>query len=138
MMRKVFSGFIEKDYDGHIRLTDDYNCLAERIADMAKLPSYNQDDSEDSNFYYMGGISGRIENCNFSFYTSNKECRLEEAQIGFLNKLYGNVDVYGENYGYSEYTICGMSLINFTIGNHDLESILESYIGKYAHIIIEF
>lgn len=137
-MIKVFSGFIEKDYDGNIRLSDDYNCLAKRIADMAKLPSDNQDDLEDSNFYYMGGISGKIEKCNFSFYTSNKECSLEEAQTGFLNKLYGDIDVYGENYGYSEYTICGMDLVNFTIGNHDLESILESHLGKYIHIIIEF
>ncbi|MBO1511203.1 hypothetical protein [Metabacillus bambusae] len=29
-------------------------------------------------------------------------------------------------------------LINFTIGNHDLENILKNYLGKYVPIIMEF
>ena len=45
------------------------------------------------------------------------------------------VDV--RNVGYSEYTITGYNLEEFTIGGHNLSYELESHLGEYCWIVIE-
>lgn len=54
----------------------------------------------------------------------------------------GALDIFQEWYGYSEWTIMGYDVENFKLisedgGEHDLEKIFKSYIGKYVHIVID-
>lgn len=53
--------------------------------------------------------------------------------------------MYGGDYnslityeGYSEYTITDIILNEMAIGGHNLVAELESHVGKYCHILLDF
>lgn len=68
---------------------------------------------------------------------SNEEITLEQAEEKQILSSIGELDIYTEWYGYSEWTILGYNVENFTVGNHDIEDILKSNEGKYAHILVD-
>jgi hypothetical protein len=80
-----------------------------------------------------------VPNVFFRFYASDGKKSLEEVQeTHLIQSLGGNMDILTVLVGYSEYTITGCNIENFTIGNHDMEEILNGYIGKYIHILIDY
>lgn len=86
----------------------------------------------------LGGKQSIIQRCNMRAYFSKKECSLAEAQRRFDALMYGGDLVTDTSYtGYSEWTITGMDVDEFTIGGHDLDNEFGSHIGEYVHIIIE-
>lgn len=88
-------------------------------------------------FCYGGEITIEIPNIFFRFYETNKECSLEKAVEGFLHKQFGKLQLMGELYGYSEFTIEGCSIKDAKIGGHDLDALIKSKRGKYLHILID-
>lgn len=77
------------------------------------------------------------KNVFFRFYSSDRPCSLEESMQGFLEKLFGDLEAVGKCYGYSEYTIEGMSISSLKLGGHDLENLIKSQGDKYLHILID-
>lgn len=86
----------------------------------------------------LGGRQSYIRSCNMRMFFSKKECSLVEAHRRFDAMVYGGDLATDTSYtGYSEWTITGMDLDEFTIGGHNLESEFESHMGEYVHLIIE-
>lgn len=86
----------------------------------------------------LGGRQSYIRSCNMKAFFSKKECSLVEAHRRFDAVMYGGDIVTDTSYtGYSEWTITGLDLDEFTIGEHDLEREFNSYMGYYVHLIIE-
>ncbi len=141
--RIEISGFIGLDEDRNVIMVDDLDVyygqpLAEIIFDKMyeydgiDLSTMGEVDDE------MGGLSYYIPNCNISFYISDNEISLNSVSERYTMQLLGGLDVFGENYGYSQWTILGLDLMKFTIGNHDLTEILTGYEGKYINFIMEY
>lgn len=89
------------------------------------------------NFCYNRETEVETPNIFFRFYETNKECSLEEAIEGFLHKQFGKLQLTGELYGYSEFTIEGCAIKDARIGGHDLDALIKSKRGKYLHILID-
>lgn len=86
----------------------------------------------------LGGRRAYIDNCNMRAYFTDKECTIEEAMESMITYMYGgDIKTKVDRVGYSEWTITGLSLDEFTIGGHDLERELRSHYGEYCHLIIE-
>lgn len=86
----------------------------------------------------LGGTQSFIRSCNMRAYFSKRECSLAQAQRRFDALLYGGDLVTDTSYtGYSEWTITGLDVDEFTIGGHDLHNELLSHMGEYIHLIIE-
>ena len=137
----VIQGFIKVDeddeninlYKKYIHTNSDFMKYSGYIGELTSIienkigecePSKHHPTEEDSDFEYYGGVSVYLDKARVSFYISDKEINLEEVQDKFTMQLLGALDIYGENYGYSEFTILGFDLENFTIGNHNLFEIL--------------
>ena len=140
----LIRGFIGLDYDDNVVVSEDTGSLKSetpladvilsKIEDNDNLP-LSIDGEPD---YEMGGISYSVPNCNISFYISDNKISLEEVSERYTMQLIGGLDVFGENYGYSAWTIMGYDVHRFMIGNHDLTQILSSYQGKYINFIMEY
>lgn len=83
-----------------------------------------------------------IPRISFRAYFSDNQCSLEDAESNQILLSVGALDIFQEWYGYSEWTIMGYDVENFKLvsedgGEHDLEKIFKSYIGKYVHIVID-
>jgi hypothetical protein len=86
----------------------------------------------------LGGRVAYIEECNMRAYFTDKECELEEAMKAMDVLMYGGDIKTKVTYcGYSEWTITGMDLEEFSIGGHDLNSEFNSNRGRYCHLIVE-
>lgn len=86
----------------------------------------------------LGGIKAYIDDCNLRAYFTDKECELEEAMMALDVLIYGgDVKTRVDRIGYSEWTITGLDLVEFSIGGHDLSTELKSHLGDYCHLIIE-
>ena len=86
----------------------------------------------------LGGTICHIDNCNMRIWFTNKECTLEEAMEAMDELLYGgDIKTKVDKVGYSEWTICGLRLDEFTLGGHNMDSILRDHMKEYCHIIIE-
>lgn len=125
-------GKLKKDEDG-MQLADEYVSVARMVADKIDSDTHSKHEEDE----YNTDISVYAPNVFFRFYVSDAKCTLEEAEKGYVEKILGSLDIYSTWYGYSEYTIEGYNIENFTVGNHDIEKILESYDGKYIHILID-
>lgn len=134
------NGFLCRDYNGILSVADSddgYACSGMSIIDAIE------------NYAELNGLFGRtqkglggrqslIENCNMRVYFTEKECSLYAAQIAFEEHMYGgDLKTKVSLVGYSEWTITGLNLDEFTIGGHDLEKELSNHIGEYIHMIIE-
>ena len=86
----------------------------------------------------LGGRRAFIDDCNLRAYFTDKECELEEAMLAMDVLMYGgDIKTRVDRVGYSEWTITGLDLEEFSIGGHDLESEFRSHYGEYCHLIIE-
>jgi len=86
----------------------------------------------------LGGRKAFIDDCNLRAYFTTEECELEEAMLAMDVLMYGgDIKTRVDWCGYSEWTITGLDLEEFSIGGHDLESEFRSHYGQYCHIIIE-
>lgn len=130
-------GWLCHDHDGLIAVKDDKNASAfwaksiqESIGDFFNGTDYYEDDS-------LGGRRDFIPNVSMRMYATNRECSFDEAVGTVVANLYG--DVYSDiGYeGYSEWTIPGYYCKRFAIGGHNLAEELNSYIGKYIHLVLE-
>lgn len=86
----------------------------------------------------LGGRKAYIDDCNLRAYFADEECELEEAMLAMDMLMYGgDIKTRVDWVGYSEWTITGLDLEEFSIGGHDLEWEFSSHSGKYCHLIIE-
>lgn len=86
----------------------------------------------------LGGTRAFIDDCNLKVWFTDTECELEEAMMSLDNLMYGgDIQTKITKVGYSEYTITGLDLNEFSIGGHDLRTEFSSHYGEYCHIIIE-
>lgn len=140
-MKEVhIEGWLNLDEDDNLQIKKEQehwsgDTIAELINEQCEYTSFSTKGDNDDD---LGGISLYIPECELRFYTSDTKLPLEKVQEEHLKKLFGAIDVYGENYGYSEYTILGFNVEKLTIGNHDLNEILRDYLDKYIHIIIKY
>lgn len=120
--------------------------LSETIA--TKITSILNDDQfqpsvvDADNDPYCVDISMNIPRVSFRVHYSDEKCTLEEALDKHILMSVGELDIYRQWYGYSEWTILGYDLINFKLvsedgGEHDLKEIFKSNVGKYVHILID-
>lgn len=86
----------------------------------------------------LGGRKAYIDNCNMRAYFTDKECTLEEAMESMITYMCGgDIKTKVDYVGYSEWTITGLEIDEFTIGGHNLEPEFRSHYGQYCHLIIE-
>lgn len=86
----------------------------------------------------LGGRRAIIENCNLKIYFTDEECELEEAMMAMDELMFGGeIQTKVSKVGYSEYSITGLNLDEFTIGGHNLRLELWDHCGEYCHFIIE-
>lgn len=134
-------GYITTNYDEIISLTPDLSSkskeesIIDSIEGFAEIKGtfYEHDDG-------LGGRISCIENCNLRIYYTSKKCTLEEAMQAMDVTMYGNdgtITTRVDWVGYSEYTITGLYLEDFSIGGHDLEDELIDHYKQYAHILID-
>jgi len=126
-------GFLEDDSEG-IRFKGEYSSIANKIS--AKVSS-NENSKHQPDDDYHTSTSVYLPKVFLQIYMSDFELTLEQAHEKQILASLGELDIYSEWYGYSEYTIEGFDLVNFTVGGHDLEGVLKNYIGKFVHIVIE-
>lgn len=146
MNKVIISGFLGIDDDDNIVITKSNKYYKELLIDIiedniktSKPSTYKvKDEDEDYEYGYMPITSYFIPNCNIKFYISDNEISLDEVSMKYTMKLMGDIDAYGECYGYSEYSIEGFLTENFSIGNHDLNEIFSNYDGKYINLVIEY
>ena len=135
-------GWICSDNNGIYALSEEKDAYAdwkkhsiiESIESIASESGYYADTRQG-----LGGRRAIIEDCNLKIYFTDEECELEEAMMAFDEVLYGGeIQTKVSKVGYSEYTIEGLNLDEFTIGGHDLKDEFGDHYGEYCHIIIEY
>lgn len=133
-------GYLGKDSDGVIAVADkaNYDCysyysIIDEIEDYAEVNGVLSHTDQG-----LGGRHSIIEKCNMRAYFTKSKTSLYEAQTSLINVMYGGDMQTKVSYtGYSEYTIIGLDLDEFTVGGHDLAKEFHSHIGEYVHLIIE-
>lgn len=133
------NGWLKYDWDGIPSLDDrpDGYSHGHSIIDSIRDYAYNHGMTGEKHTG-LGGHMSMIRNCNLRVYFTEKKCSLEEAMQRFDALLYGGDLITETSYvGYSEYTITGMDLDEFTIGGHDLTYEFDSHMGQYVHLILE-
>ena len=135
------NGYICSDEDGIIALTDykeSYGSWGNRsIIDSIERFAYEHGMTREHH-KGLGGRRAIIDDCNMRIWFTDTECELEDAMLAMDALIYGgDIQTKVTRVGYSEYTITGLNLDEFSIGGHDLESEIRSHYGEYCHIIIE-
>lgn len=134
------TGWLCTDYNGMVATNDDKdNTWSTNKAIIRQVESFAENNGMTGN--YKKGLGGRksiIDDVNLRIYFTDKECTLDEAVESLLMYQYsGEVKTDIALCGYSEYTITGYSIEDFSIGGHNLEYELSSHIGEYVHFIME-
>ena len=106
-----------------------------RNINICDLLSDNYD--HDLRFCFDEASTSSIDNISLRIYESDKKCSAKEAENGFLNKMFGELEAEGQEYGYSEYTIEGFNVLSATLGGHNIQDIINNKHDKYLHIFIE-
>ena len=133
-------GYLTADYNGipAIKETDGFfnygtESIIHRIEEYAEKYGFIRQKRTG-----LGGTQSYIPKCNIRIFFTEKETTLQEAHMLFDEQMYGGALVTDTSLtGYSEYTITGMDLDEFTIGGHDLKLELSSHMGECIHMIIE-
>ena len=144
MAKLHLKGYLGTDYDGIIALSDAGDekytywgvagtSITESIESFASGNGMVGEHNKG-----LGGIKTYIDDCNLRAYFTDKECELEEAMMALDVLMYGgDIKTRVDRVGYSEWTITGLDLVEFSIGGHDLREELKSHCGEYCHLIIE-
>lgn len=132
-------GYLTTNYDGIPSVTDDKECRYKCSSIISSIESYAAEHGfirEKSTG--LGGTQTFIKNCNMRALFTKEETTLSEAYLLFDTLMYGGDLITDTSLiGYSEYTITGMDLDEFTIGGHNLEKEFNSHMGEYIHLIVE-
>lgn len=139
MTKLYINGWVSTDDDNIIAVKDnkDDSCWqANSLPKLIKEFAYEHGRVRNVN-KGLGGTKSYIFDANIYIYFTDEKSTIEEAQESLIYKLYGDVETEIRLCGYSEYTITGYSLEEFSIGGHDLESEISSHIGEYMHFILE-
>jgi hypothetical protein len=139
MAKLYIEGWLSTDDDGMIAVKenkDESDWMAESLPSKIKSFAYNHGRVRDVN-KGLGGTKSYIFDANIYIYFTNEKSSFEEAQESLVCKLYGDVETDIRLCGYSEYTITGYNLEEFSIGGHDLENELNSHLGEYVHFVLE-
>lgn len=145
MERLHLKGYITSDSEGIIALSENnpnecehsYNRYGNSIVDEIQYLASNYG-MTGKHHKGLGGNISYIEDCSIRAYFTEEECELEDAMKSMLFYVYGgDIKVKTSYCGYSEWTITGLNLDEFTIGGHDLDKELSSHYGQYCHLIIE-
>ena len=135
-------GYLEIDSDGNVVLTNRdtpkyvngeiivAECVVQFADDIKGGTVHHTEDN-------LGEDRAAIENVNLRIYVTDKECTLERAMTALVDKIEGSCVAETSLYGYSEFTVMGLDVDSFTVGNHDIEEILKSHEGKYVHFVME-
>ena len=127
-------GWLSRDSDGMPALKQDISRYgSESIPHSIESFADIKWDYED----WLGGTESVIPNANLRMYICDKECSLDEAVEALLLKFDGKVETNISLAGYSECTITGYDCEKFTIGGHDLDAELSTYMKKYIHLVLE-
>ena len=132
-------GYLTTDYNGILSVKDDDsyysygNSIIERIESYAERNGFVR-----KKHTGLGGTQTFIRNCNMRAFFTENETTLAQAQLLFDAQMYGGDLVTDTSLcGYSEWTITGMNLDEFSIGGHELKYEFNSHMGEYVHLIIE-
>ena len=135
------NGYICSNYDGIISLTDDKeDCYSwKRNSIIDSIENFASEYGMVGRLKKgLGGKRAIIDECNLRVYFTDEECELEDAMLAMDVMMYGgDIQTKVTYVGYSEYTITGLNLDEFSIGRHDLDSEFRSHYGEYCHILIE-
>lgn len=132
-------GFLKYDYDG-VPAVNPYksnysggDSIVDSIESYAITHGYYSETDRG-----LGGRLSLIRNCNIRAYFTEDETSLYTAQMAHDTMMYGGDLTTEVSYvGYSEWTITGLDLDEFTIGGHNLTKEFNSHMGQYMHLIIE-
>lgn len=117
----------------HVEGYSDKIKLADELSENYNLP--NSFGTEDDVFEET---LETIPNVKLQIYSSDNKKSLEKVKEDHLKEILGDVTIEGSLNGYSEYTIMGFDISRMWIGGHDIQNIINSYIHKYLHIILEW
>lgn len=133
------SGFLTTDYDGIFCVADSKEYWCSKNSIISSIESYARENGFIREKHTgLGGTQSFIKDCNMRAFFTEDETSLSEAMLLFDANMYGGDLVTDTSLcGYSEWTITGMDLDEFTIGGHDLKRELNSHMGEYIHLIIE-
>ena len=131
-------GYLCDNFDGIVALK---NAMSDRYGDSIISSIESFADKHGMSGEHHKGLGGRhafIDDCSLKAYFTSEECEMEEAMLSMDVIMYGgDIKTRVDWCGYSEWTITGLDLEEFTIGGHNLESELRSHYGEYCHLIIE-
>lgn len=131
-------GYISTDWNGIISLKDDESSrYGKSIIEI--IESFAEENGMTGRHNKgLGGRKAYIDDCNMRAYFTSEECDLDEAMLAMDKFMYGgDIKTKTDFEGYSEWTITGLSLDEFSIGGHDLSMEFSSHYGEYCHLIIE-
>ena len=87
---------------------------------------------------YIGCREVKTQDVQMFIYYSNKLVDEDTLQLELMEKLEGFISAIGYLTGYSEYTVLGLNTEECTIGGHDLKKEIESHMGEYITIVMQF
>lgn len=125
------------DYAEGMSLKGSTDTIAEILASVVSLRcnDCNRSGSDFGDLFAKDSMN--VPNVLMRMHFSDNQISLEQAEEKQILSSIGELDIYTEWYGYSEWTILGYNVENFTVGNHDIEQILRSNKGKYVHILVD-
>ena len=132
-MELRLNGFITEDHDGHPALI--YNLSASKYraesipSSIQSWANYKVLDDD-----HLGEKISFIPDCSIKIWYTDERCTFDEAQEALCNKLDGCMTVRAAYLGYSEWTITGLNLEEFTIGGHDLVKEIMAHKGEFCWI----
>lgn len=132
-------GYLTTNYDGILSVKDDDNYWSSASSIIAEIESLaNRNGFIRKKQTGLGGTQTFIKNCNMRAFFTEKETTLAQAHLLLDAEIYGGDLVTDTSLcGYSEWTITGMNLDEFTIGGHDLKYEFGNHMGEYIHLILE-
>jgi len=117
-----------------MRNTIHINGMAEDI-DICERLSDNYD--LEVSFDYDDESEAVLPNIFIRFYSSVEKMSPEEIIECRLRQEFGDMTLVGQETGYSEFTIDGFCVSSSHLGGHNLQKIIDSFKGKYLHILID-
>lgn len=86
-------------------------------------------------FEYYEESSVVIPGVTAQMFTTTQKTTLKEARDNSIRKILGDLELVGQDYGYSEWTIMGFDISSAQLGGHNLQEIVDNNKGKYIHLL---
>ena len=139
-MQEIISGKIVTDGWNGLSIKNGYHTsgLADTFETIVRKHNLSEIDYTDENETILGRKFTTIPNCQIFIYYSKEETDIDTLQLELMERMEGFISYEAFLTGYSEYTICGLSIENLTIGGHDLVTEMLSHKGEYVYMILNF